>query len=1735
MSLPRTLRTAALVASISLLAPALAVEPMLGAAPARAAAVDATLTPNPAYTGPAFQGWGTSLAWMANATGAYPAAVRDDLIDKVFGPDGLRLNIARYNVGGGNASDVADYLRPGGAVPGWWNADAGFRDAQGPITSDYADRDRYLAAWTGEEASDYDFSADPRQRAWIDAIKRYVTTWEAFSNSPPYFMTESGYVSGGTDSSADQIRPDAVSKFATYLTTVVQHVEQTEGISFSTIDPLNEPNTNYWGTTLDGSGKPTGGGQEGAHASPALQSQVLEALRSRLDQAGTTTQAAVAGPDETNPGTFVSDWNGWSAGAKQAVSRLNVHTYSTDVRVQARDIAKSSGKPLWMSEVEGNWGGNSWNPSSIENGLGIAGQITSDLRELEPKAWVLWQPVEDLYNMQNVEKKNWGSVFVDFDCQADGTSVRRVADGDSSTRCGVQVNSKYNTIRNFTHYIAPGDRIVPTSDANTTSAIKGDGSGAVLVYTNTASSARTVDVDLSLFGTVGAGATVTPVTTTESPATAPTQNALVAGAPVAVDSASRSATLTVPAKSVTTFVVSQVSGVSSAPPGLADGAHLRLVGDQSAKALTGTGASVVISAHDGPDSAADQTWTATRVAAGDGTGRDQYVLSLADGRTLTADGGNVQLSQQSAAQAAADPDSRWLADTTDGRTFSLLNAGQQLVLDVSGQSTAEGAPVGLWTANNGENQAFTLEPAGGVPAFPSADSDALVAHDFTLYYANCGASTTTSVAGASLGLYQSRSDQPYGLDPLTGASWGYVTSDTSDPLAGGSTGSTTPAASLLYDDEPSGASLPDREVAYSFPVPNGTYQVTFGAKLPEGWAPRDVRLLAEGSSLGVITENGTTSERTFPVTVSDGRLDVSVHSLADRTDGQDDPAVSYIIVKTQAQWTAALLRQKLAATAVADPESYTDASIQALDDARAVARALADSGSTDADAIQSAFQALATAFASLTRTIAPYTSFHPGQAWLDDGDSTIQAHGGQVVTSKDSGGRTIYYLYGEDRTNGYHSSPGVHVYSSYDLYNWTDRGVALRAMSSPDQFTDDPYFAGLYGDDSDDQRAAVYRDLGTVQTDPNVNPAILERPKVIYNATTRKWVMWVHADGPSVTSNAQYAKANAGVAISDSPYGPFRYLGSSRLDYASPDDPTNRAPGNPGMARDMNLFVDDDGTAYIIYSSEENKTMFISKLDADYTGLATDPAHAVEGRDYRRVFVGWSRESPAMFKFRGRYFLMTSGTSGWSPNPADYASSTSILGADWTDQGNPFPWWAQSTSWNTQPTSIIPVDPIDGKFIYMGDRWNNGDDLANAQLVWLPINLGESGSSFGIEVWDEWTLDQLGQWAAWDVTDAPTALHLGQTPAAASVTVRQNGVDTVRPVTWSVSGDVNVPGMVTITGTLPDFGGRTFTRTVPVLPAGVRYLVNAGGQQTADWTALVTAARAAGPVYNQAPDQAFAADPQTGKGWGYLGDSTAAVGDDSGDMFSTLRYATGGSELSYEFDGLAPGDYTVYAGYYDPWPWDDRGANVTIDGAVVEHDRGYAATDQVATYTGAVVGRDGKLTFGLSPTRSHDVQLSWLIVSDADAVDSPSPTLSLSTVRVTAGGSVEVAGAGFAPGSTVRFELHSDPVLLGAATASASGAVSLRAVVPADTPAGTHHVVAILPNGAQVSAELVVASAAASVAATGAELAATGGGIGYGPLLVAAALVLVGGLLLLVRRRRWWSDDARRPRARRDG
>src|SRR6476469_222060 len=502
------------------------------------------LTPDPSYQQPAFEGWGTSLVWFANATGDYPDAVRNKPADLVFGKDGLALNIARYNIGGGNAPDVEDYLRPGGAVQGWWKAPAGTTRTD-------------VDWWSPDDAADWNWDADQTQRWWVDRIKGGITKWETFSNSPPWFMTESGYASGNYNAGQDQLKRTSIGDFTAYLVKVTEHLEAAHGIKVDTIDPFNEPNTSYWGTQLGADGRPTGGRQEGAHIGPQLQQDVVRSLDQRL--AGSGTDAKIAAMDETNPGTFVTNWMSYPADVKAAVSRMNVHTYGTAQRTAVRDLSKSDAKPLWMSEVEGSWGsGQSF--TSMEPGIGMAQRMTDDLRELEPSAWVFWQPVEDYDNMkpggESAAGANWGSIQMRFDCTAKAT----------------------------------------------------------LGHTNGSTTAQDLAIDLSKFGKIGPRASVTAVVTDAD-------CALRSQTPVAVDGTS--ATVRVPAQSVTTLVVSDVRGVATDAPTFQEGHAYRFVGVQSGRSLDAEQTGIAIRTTD--TASDDQLWTATKLTGGD-TNRERYQL-----------------------------------------------------------------------------------------------------------------------------------------------------------------------------------------------------------------------------------------------------------------------------------------------------------------------------------------------------------------------------------------------------------------------------------------------------------------------------------------------------------------------------------------------------------------------------------------------------------------------------------------------------------------------------------------------------------------------------------------------------------------------------------------------------------------------------------------------------------------------------------------------------------------------------------------------------------------------------------------------------------------------------------------------------------------------------------------------------------------------------------------------------
>jgi len=351
-------------------------------------------------------------------------------------------------------------------------------------------------------------------------------------------------------------------------------------------------------------------------------------------------------------------------------------------------------------------------------------------------------------------------------------------------------------------------------------------------------------------------------------------------------------------------------------------------------------------------------------------------------------------------------------------------------------------------------------------------------------------------------------------------------------------------------------------------------------------------------------------------------------------------------------------------------------------------------------------------------------TFLPGQIWSDNNGLHINAHGGGMLFHDGK-----YFWYGEHKIEGKAGNKahvGVHVYSSKDLYNWRDGGIALKVEDDPQ---------------SDITKGCV-----------------LERPKVIYNQRTGKFVMWFHLE----LKGMGYDAARSGVAISDRPQGPFTFLRSFRpnagywpenvQDYHKlpvPDTIQDKYCGGKGclpahvdsvnilgrdfeagqMARDMNLFVDDDGKAYHIYSSEENSTTHISLLTDDYTDYSGS---------YVRLFPNRYMEAPAVFKTSGgQYFFIGSDCTGWAPNAARSATADKIFGP-WKELGNPCAGEDADLTFHSQSTYIIPVQGRKDAFIYMGDRWNP-ENAIDGRYIWLPVWI-ENGRPV-IRWYDEWDLN----------------------------------------------------------------------------------------------------------------------------------------------------------------------------------------------------------------------------------------------------------------------------------------------------------------------------------------------------------------------------------------------------------
>lgn len=321
----------------------------------------------------------------------------------------------------------------------------------------------------------------------------------------------------------------------------------------------------------------------------------------------------------------------------------------------------------------------------------------------------------------------------------------------------------------------------------------------------------------------------------------------------------------------------------------------------------------------------------------------------------------------------------------------------------------------------------------------------------------------------------------------------------------------------------------------------------------------------------------------------------------------------------------------------------------------------------------------------------------PGGDWRDTGGKLIVATEGGIIKVDD-----LYYLWGMDRSANNYAFVGINLYSSPDLKNWTFVNQILKKTS---------------------------------HTDLN-NDAVIERAKILHNKKNGKFIIWMHYEGHNA-----YSVAEVAYAICDSIGGNFTFK-------------THFRPMNID-SRDINVYQDDDGKAYLICTTKGNQNVSLFELDDDYTGIVREVYRGSASNDMEC-------EGHAIIKTGGYYFWLMSWCTGWDFNDNHYFYSKSLAGP-WDAGGNIAV--ANTHTYESQVGFAVTVKGSEKTtFLYTGDRWSV-NNYSMSRVVLLPIEV--NGTKLSVKWNDQYNLDaQTGVWtpAAQYFTDGVytiTAKHSG--------------------------------------------------------------------------------------------------------------------------------------------------------------------------------------------------------------------------------------------------------------------------------------------------------------------------------------------------------------------------------------
>lgn len=297
------------------------------------------------------------------------------------------------------------------------------------------------------------------------------------------------------------------------------------------------------------------------------------------------------------------------------------------------------------------------------------------------------------------------------------------------------------------------------------------------------------------------------------------------------------------------------------------------------------------------------------------------------------------------------------------------------------------------------------------------------------------------------------------------------------------------------------------------------------------------------------------------------------------------------------------------------------------------------------------------------------TDIQPNKIWPDDKGVHINAHGGGVMFWKG-----LYYWHGEYKVpgkgEGSGADGGMNVYTSTDLVNWTNVGLIL---------------------------SVDYKD----STSDMAYGCIFERPKVVYNEKTGKFLAYYKL----FPKGEGYTTAYVGVAVANSPLGPFTYSHKFLA--------CNAVNGSGDFA----MYKDDDGSLYHLTVQKPVRDIYIVKMSADY--MLPDSSYTM----LKDIEI--STEAPAIIRRNGTYHLFGSASAGWAPTAPRYYTSKNLMGP-WQVETNPLTGYnpiekmGPEKTYGGQSTYIFPVEGQKDAYIMMMDVWTPNKP-SDAKYIWLPM------------------------------------------------------------------------------------------------------------------------------------------------------------------------------------------------------------------------------------------------------------------------------------------------------------------------------------------------------------------------------------------------------------------------------